>query len=225
MIQLDQFTFNELQDWLSDHLQLHGQATASINRRRHESAYEFPLNSWNSGDDAFRNRFERAINQLLKNCKQIPWKPDHFHNLAMLIEKGRIKSAIHVLQEIAHSHCWLRLDNGLLLHMLILRTLLGLGDIRNTDFWVEEGRMLQGQYPELIFRGLLAHGLSEAFSRLDQVANDTESVKRILGLFPDLIDKHGLETIVQHVMGALSHVTNDVSDEIRNWFPQWEYKI
>lgn len=223
MPQLHELTFAQLRDWLSDRLQLRGRPAATINRRRHEPAYEFPLQTWDTGNDAFRRRFARAVNQILRDCTQDPWRPDHFHNLAALIEEGRIASAARILKEIAYSHRWLRRTNGRLLHMLVLRTLLGLGHNLNPKFWLDEDRRLHGEYPELIFRGLLAHGFDQAFSRLDKIAQNPESMQRILNLFPSLIDTNGLEKTKQLATAALPGVPDNIAREIENWFPQWDY--
>ena len=223
MPQLDQLTFGQLRDWLSDRLQLRGLAAATINRRRHEPAYEFPLQTWHAGNDAFRRRFVRAVNQILKDCTQNPWRPDHFHNLAALIEEGRIDSAARILKEIAYSHRWLRRTNGRWLHMLVLRTLLGLGHKMTPEFWLDENRRLHNEYPELIFRGLLAHGFEQASSGLNQIAQNADSIRRILNLFPSLIDTNGLDNIKQFATDALPSLPDNIAREIRNWFPQWDY--
>lgn len=223
MPQLDQLTFGQLRDWLSDRLQLRGRPAATINRRRHEPAYEFPLQTWDAGNDAFRRRFVRAVNQILRDFTQNPWHPDHFHNLAALIEEGRIDSAARILKEIAYSHRWLRRTNGRWLHMLVLRTLLGLGHNMTPEFWLDENRRLHNEYPELIFRGLLAHGFEQAFSRLNQIAQNADSIRRILNLFPSLIDTNGLDKIKQLAADVLPSVPDNIASEIRNWFPQWDY--
>jgi len=223
MPQLDQLTFGQLRDWLSDRLQLRGRPAATINRRRHEPAHEFPLQNWDAGNDAFRRRFARAVNQILRDCAQNPWHPDHFHNLATLIEEGRIDSAARILKEIAYSHRWLRRTNGRWLHMLVLRTLLGLGHKLTREFWLDENRRLHNEYPELIFRGLLAHGFEQAFSRLNQIAQNADYIRRILNLFPSLIDTNGLDKIKQLATDALPSVPDNIAREIRNWFPQWDY--
>ena len=223
MPQLDQLTFGQLRDWLSDRLQLRGRPAATINRRRHEPAHEFPLQNWDAGNDAFRRRFARAVNQILRDCAQNPWHPDHFHNLAALIEEGRIDSAARILKEIAYSHRWLRRTNGRWLHMLVLRTLLGLGHKLTREFWLDENRRLHNEYPELIFRGFLAHGFEHAFSGLNQIAQNPESMRRILNLFPSLIDTNGLDKIKQLATAALPSMPDNIACEIRNWFPQWDY--
>lgn len=223
MPQLEQLTFGQLRDWLSDRLQLRGTAAASIERRRHETAYELPLQSWQAGDEAFRRRFVRAVNQILRGCNQNPWHPGHFHNLAALIEEGGIDSAAPILKEIAYGGRWLRRTNGRWLHMLVLRALLGLGHNLTPKFWLDENRRLHNEYPELIFRGLLAHGFVQAFSRINQIAHNADSMRRILKLFPSLIDIHGLDTIKQLVADAIPSVPDNIGREIRNWFPQWDY--
>jgi len=223
MPQLDQLTFAQLRDWLSDRLQLRGLPAATINRRRDEPAYEFPLQTWDAGNDAFRRSFARAVNQILKDCTHNPWNPEHFHNLAALIEEGSIDSAAPILTEIAYAGTWLRRTNGRWLHMLVLRTLLALGHNLTPKFWLDENRRLHNEYPELIFRGLLAHGFDEAFPRLNQIAQNPDSMRRILNLFPSLIDTNGLDKIKQLATDAIPSVPDNIAREIENWFPQWDY--
>ncbi|MBW7992408.1 MAG: hypothetical protein FVQ84_20665 [Planctomycetes bacterium] len=223
MPHLDQLTFSQLKVWLSDRLQLRGLPAATINRRRHEPAHEFPLQAWDTGNDAFRRRFVRAVNQILRDCTQNPWHPDHFHNLATLIEEGRIKSSARVLKEIAYSHRWLRRTNGRWLHMLVLRTLLGLGHNMTPKFWLDENRRLHNEYPELIFRGLLANDFEQAFSRLTQIAQNPDSIRRILNLFPSLIETNPLDKIKKLAANALPSMPDNIAREIRNWFPRWDY--
>lgn len=221
--ELEQMEFQELKTWLDDRMHMRGSAAADTDRRTDEAPYDRPLSVWNAADEPFRKTLVRCVRELLREAQKTPWEAEYLHNLLTLVEEGEMEAVADTLSDIAHSRAWFEQEDGSRLHMLALRTLLGLGRKQTPEFWMRENRRVGGLYPELTFRGLISHGLDEAFDRLPQVATDVESAEEISRLFPRLIEQHGLETIRGLVRETLPHATADVSEYLSQWFPKWDY--
>mgnify|MGYP006280250487 CR=1 FL=1 len=222
-VQLANMEFSELRDWLADRMHLRYPAAADVDRRAEEAPFDRPLSAWRRGDEEFRRTMSRAVCQILRETESAPWEAEYLHYLLTLVEEGEMIEAADILAGIARSRAWFRQEGGIRLHMLALRTLLGLGRRQTPDFWMRENRRLDGEYPRLIFRGLVSHGLTEAFRRLPEVALDVESAEKVAKLFPRLIEEHGLETICSLVAGSLDHLSDDVSRYFEEWFCNWGY--
>ncbi|MBM4044524.1 MAG: hypothetical protein FJ279_05365 [Planctomycetes bacterium] len=216
-------TFEQLRNWLRDRMLLRGLAAADIDRRRDETPYDAPLAHWRKADDAFRQNLARAAISLLEEIPAEGWPPEHCHNLVTLIEEAGMSGAIERLKDIVFSQAWLRGASGPQLHMLALRTLLGLGWKGDPNFWIRQPEQLASEYPELVFRGLLEHGLDIAFSRLNDVVRDPEAMRRVLWLFPRLVEIHGLGKLRAAAASAARRASEDVAEEIERWFRVSDY--
>jgi len=211
-------SFCELKSWLNGRLQLRGVAAADVDRRTGETPYAYPLAEWQQGEESFRQRLARACVALLEEVNGSGWQVEHIHNLATLIDEAGMECARESLTSIVYSRSWQRGPDGDRRHMLALRTLLGLGWKGTPEFWEGQDGSLIRKYPELIFRGLLAHGIEIAFSRLPQLAVDGQSFRRLLWLFPSLIESEGLERVRGAVSKRVSLVSSEVRAALDDWF-------
>lgn len=142
----------------------------------------------------------------------------------VLIEEGEMVEVGKELTDIAYTHAWAQGNDGVQRHMLALRGLLGIGSRQTPQFWLDERERLGGPYPELVFRGLAAHGLEVAFDHLWELATDVEAAKRIAGLFPRLIEDAGQERVRKLATGAMQCcLTPAVADYLNEWFPDREF--
>ncbi len=216
--ELEKMSFAELKAWVADRLQERGAAGSSIDRRMDEPAYSVLLHRWQSGEDAFRERLERVCVALIAEVARKPWAADHAHNLGALIEEAEMFRAAEELKSVVRAHTWLRDPDGLRRHMIALRTLLGLGCKEDPNFLLDEhNTVLNRRFPELVFRGLLAHGMRPAFSRLGEIVSDAVETRRVLALFPSILDKNGLEELAAAVAEARPRLTREVASEIGTW--------
>lgn len=226
MPDIEAMTFQELTVWLRDRLQRRGLAGAGISQRGQEMPYDAPLSAYTAGERSLREDLERACEQLLSEVTVDGWAAEHVHYLLALVERGQMLGTQKWLEGIACGKRWLARPDGRRLHMLALRTLLGLGwRGLSPQFWMQQHEHLGRDYPAIVFRGLTAHGVPNAFERLPEIATSREAVQPILRLMPSLIEQEGADAVTQHVGNTIAALPSEVEDEIKVWFRSWGYEI
>ena len=208
----------ELKNWLRDHLQMKGDAVDL----RNESPYEGALRLWETGTSEVQSEFIRAVNSLVKEAVAEPWDAVHFHELGTLIEAGRMFEVTSTLEDITHSAGALESAHRAQLHMLAMRTLLGLGWKGTPDYWRSQKLSMGNRWPGLIFHGLARHRLSEAFVELPSLIQDEVGMNQILDLFPGLMRE--LNVNIDDLQAAarpiLSSLPPSASTPLRDWFEE-----
>jgi hypothetical protein len=220
-------TFNELKRWLSDRLQMRGNAAADISIRRDEAPYEQPAKLWQSGSDTFRINFKRAVMDLIAEAGAAPWEPAHFNELGLLIEAANLWEAVTPLEDIAQSKRLLEHDHGPQLHMLALRTLLALRWTGTLDFWLAQKEAVGTRWPGIIFEGLARQDVDLAFGQLSELVTSRETMREVLHLFPGLMRdlRLGISTLRERCRSVVDKLPPDAAVAMRDWFRLRNYPI
>jgi len=220
-------TFNDLKTWLRDRLQMRGAAAADINFRIDEAPYERPVQLWKSGSDEFRDNFKRAVLALIEEVGKGAWSPEHFHELALLIEEANLKDASRPLETIAQNRSLLKHETGQQLHMLALRTLLAVGWTGSLDFWLAQEELVGDRWPGIIFDGLAQQDVALAFDKLPELVDNQKTMRGILDLFPGLMRdlRLGISTLSCHCSSIVSKLPPDAAQAMRNWFSVRKYPL
>jgi len=223
MSQLADLNFDDLRTYVRDLLHERGPAGTDIDQFRQELPYHPLLRHYQQASDGLRDRLNRVGLALLEETAAETWPVESLHYLLTFIEEGRMESGIEALKSIVSSGAWLERPGGRQLQMLALRTLLGLGWLGDPNFWLRQGRLLAGEYPELIFRALVAHDVELAFEHLGEFAAWPAQAAHILRLYPSLIERHSLETVRALTSRAAAKLDPEVMIKIDAWFRQRGY--
>jgi hypothetical protein len=215
-----QLDADELKFWLRDHLQMKGSAALAIDVRHDEVPFEKPAALWKSGDAPFRERLLQAVLDFLMEAAEGSWSPEAFHQLCFLIEACPLPRIEPALEDLIQERQLLGLDAGAQLHMLTLRTLLGLGWKGSPSFWNSQRPIIAERWPSIIFEGLAQHGLPLAFDALPELARDPQAMRDILNLFPSLMRTlHISLNDLANEAGQISHsLRAELATLLREWF-------
>jgi hypothetical protein len=215
-----QMKYQELKSWLRDRLQMQGDAALDINTRIDESPYERPVKLLKTETDDFRYELKRAILDLVAEAGAQPWKPEHFHELAMLLEAANFWEAVGPLEDIVHSRKLLAHESGAQLHMLTLRTLLALGWKGTPDFWRSQKELVGQRWPGIIFEGLVLHDIRMGFEALPELVASQEAMREVLNLFPGLMLelKASMTTWRDECRRIVDKLPVEAADAMREWF-------
>ena len=220
-------SFTELKDWLRDHLHMRGDSAAQISLRNDEAPYEMPAALWKFSRDDFRNNFIRSVMELTSEAGMQPWKPQAFHELAQLIEATHLWEAVRSLEGITQTRRLLRDQDGAVLCMIALRTLLALGWKGTTDFWLAQMKLVGSVWPEIIFVGLAQQDLDLAFNHLPHLVNSRDAMSKVLDVFPGLMRdlKLGILTLREKSNRIFERLPPDAQEAMRQWFRLRDYPL
>lgn len=217
---LRELKFGELVEELRDLLHERAAAAARINRRIQELPYDPVLQEYESAEEDFRQRVERATRLLIKEAFADPWPTKALHRLLALVRKARMVSVAEELKRIFFSGVFRQQPEATKRQTMLLSTLLSLGWKASPAQWREWADEVGADAPDLIFRGLWAHGLEFAVRYLPSLARDEKSSLRITNLFPSILEKESVtvfRTLLADVVGECSEPAREV---VLEWFTQ-----
>jgi len=211
---------NELKGLLRDRFQMRGPWAADTGTRESEFPYDLPLELWKEADEGLRRRLVQAARDLLAEIPGEGWSAEAIEWLVAFIDRADLTELIPALQSVAERGQWLKgTDDGPRCHMLVLRTLLGLGWKGTPSFWRGLPDEINARYPALGFRGLLAQGdLAEAFAHLPHVLRDKGSATRIIDVLSPLVRRVGSGEVRKHLRLILARLPREVKAEFQRWF-------
>jgi hypothetical protein len=197
-----------------------GSAALAINVRHDESPYEKPSALWKTGDATFRERLVQVVRDFLMESTEGRWSPESFHQLCFLIEACPLPRLEPALEDLIQERRLLRLEDGAQLHMLTLRTLLGLGWKGSPAFWRSQQPIIGERWPSILFEGLSQHGLPLAFDALPELARDPQAMREIQNLFPNLM--RNLRVSINDLANEAARISHSLHSEpaalLQEWF-------
>lgn len=213
-------SFHEMKAWLRDRLHLRGPAATDINLQGEEAPHERPVLLWKRGDDEFCNQFKRAVLALVEEATTEPWQSKPFNELCLMLESMDLWEAVRPLEVAAQSRRLLKRQQGVQLHMLVLRTLLALDWKGTPEFWLTQGDIVGHRWPGIIFEGLAHHDVESAFKRLPTLVTGPDGMRQVVQLFPGLMRELRLaaSTLRDHASNIVGDLQPEASETLREWF-------
>ena len=213
--------FHELKEWLSQRMRKTGKGFAEVNFRMDEAPYERPVNWFKSASEQGRADFKQAVKSLVEEATSIPWDPEHFHQLCLLIEASELYEAERWLSEALAPGPTAEDARGLQIRMLTLRTLLSLGwKGPSPFFWRDQPALLRNSWPGIVFEGIAAHSIDMALDELPKLALRPDAMRNMTHIFPGLMNQHhlGLWDLRRKCEGIQSRLAPEVAVVLRGWF-------
>ena len=212
-------SIDDLADFLRQRFQMRGPLAADTGTPESEHPYDLPLKLWRAADRTRKRDLAAATGQLIEEIPGEGWTPDAVEWLASFIELAEMIEVGSPLLAALESGRWLsHPTDGPRCHMLALRTLLGIHLTGTPSLWLDLPRVVADRYPELVFRGLLAHDHDMAFGRLPLLIDDPADARRIVRVFSSLVRRRGDQRVREALSAVLPQFPPPVVAELKKWF-------
>jgi hypothetical protein len=162
----------------------------------------------------------QVVRDFLMESTEGRWSPESFHQLCFLIEACPLPRLEPALEDLIQERRLLRLEDGVQLHMITLRTLLGLGWKGSPSFWHSQQSIIGEPWPSILFEGLAHHGLPLAFDALPKLANNAQAMREVFNLFPGLMRTlHvSINELADETARVLDQLEPTAGATLREWF-------
>jgi len=212
-------SIDELRGLLRGRFQMRGPGAADAGTREGEMPYDLPLELWKAADAARRRDLAEATRDLIAEVPGEGWTTRAAAWLVEFIDLARMVEAVDALEDAAETGRWLKsADDPPRCHMVLLRTLLDLGWKGAPRLWRSLPDEVAARYPELLFRGLLAHDEDEAYRRLPVLIPEAESARRAVDVLSAEVRREGADAIRRKLRAIRSAFTPEAWAELAYWF-------